>query len=411
MSDRTKAILDLHARVLNPGWADILTAVGLPVDGFRAQGSWLRRADGAGLLDMIAGFGAAVLGHNPPRLIRALHDALELGTPMVAPLGVIPEAGELAARLIALAGGRLTKVQFGSTGAEAVDTALKLAAAHTGRRRFLRVHRGFHGLSVGATSLAGSDWWRSPFPDSWVRAGEIAAGDLDGLEAELRNREIAALVLEVVPGSDAGNGWSRDALEHGSELCRHYGTLLVVDEVQTGLGRTGGWFAFQAGGTGFQPDVVLVSKALTGGIVPLSAILMSEEVFASTYGQPSHAKIHGSTFAGNRLAMACGLAVLDIIEEDALVERAHRTGERIIRGLSQAAAASFVPVHGRGCLLAIEVGPDPQVANARCVELIRSGILVTGVPHAPRFIRATPPLNLSDEDADLFVESVAAVLT
>jgi ornithine--oxo-acid transaminase len=405
--DRSAAV-GRYRHTVNPAWADLVEAIGLPVENLRGEGSWLFTTDGAGLLDMVAGFGTAVLGHNPPELIAALKTALDVDAPMTAPLGIVPEAGLLAARLLALAGHGLSKVQFGSTGAEAVDTALKLAASKTGRRRFLSVRGGFHGLSMGATSLAGSNWWREPFPDLWLPVDQCDANDVDRLDRVLAKRDIAAVVLEVVPGSDAMDGWSATAMRNCAELCRTYGALLVIDEVQTALGRTSGWFAFHEAGAGFEPDMVIVSKALTGGIVPLSGVLMTDAVYEATYAAPGRAKIHGSTLSGNRLAMSCGLAVLDIIERDNLAGRAARLGSYIRDTLARS-DASPPAVYGRGCLLAIELGADAQEANERCIGLLRSGILVTGVSHAPRFIRITPALTMSDDDAEVFVEAVTTI--
>lgn len=405
MTEDASRIIEIHRRYLNPGWADLVEAIGIPVGAYQAQGSWLVAKDGSGLLDMLAGFGATVLGHNHPRLISALHHALDRGTPMTAPMGLIPQAGRLAERLVELAGPALGKVHFGSSGAEAIDTALKLAAGRTGRKRFVRVAGGFHGLSVGATALAGANWWRMPFPDIWLEAAEIVPGDLKALEEALSRRDVAALVLEIVPGSDAGDGWPNQALLQAQALCRQAGALLVIDEVQTAFGRTGSWFAFQQA-EGLQPDMVIVSKALTGGIVPLSAVLMTDDIFHATFGPPGQARIHGSTFAGNRLAMECGLAVLALIEEENLVRHAQTLGQSIRERL----ASAGVRLAGRGLLLAAEIGRDAAEANGRCLDIVRSGVLVSTVPHAPTFIRITPALNLTEEEAELFIQAVARTM-
>ena len=407
MSEETNDVLSDHRHYVNPGWADIVDALGLPISGLRGEGSWIVTEDGAGMLDMIACFGAAVLGHNPPVLLAAIHRALDRHSPMTAPLGVIPEAGQLASTLLSLAGHGLTKVHFASSGAEAVDTALKSAAAITGRNRFIAIKGGFHGLSIGATSLAGGGGWRAPFPDLWLPCLHVECGDLSDLEHQLARGDVAAVFLEPVPGSDAGDGWLPEDLSNVGALCRHYGAMLIVDEVQTGLGRTGAWFAFHGAGADFHPDVVLVSKALTGGMLPVSAVLMTEAVFAAVFGSPGCAKIHGSTLAGNRLAMECGLAVLRALDDGRLIARAEAAGQRLRMGLEEKSGSGGEGrVLGRGLLLSFQCGKTVEEANTNWLQMVRHGLLVSRVPHAPTFARLTPAFTISDDDIDLFLDGV-----
>lgn len=406
-----QAIERYHAWV-NPEWIETLDALGILREFVWAGGSRLRDSDGNEFLDMVAGFGSAVLGHNNPDLLERLYRALERQAPGIVPWGFAPETGMLAERLCRLAERDLTKVHFATSGAEAVDSALKFAAAATGRREFLSSRGGFHGTTVGATGLAGGGPWKDPFPHIWPSTRQIAPNDLAELERALRDSAVAALIIEVIQATGGGATWSGDSLTAAGEICRRHGTLVVVDEVLTGLGRTGAWFAFHDAGAAFCPDMVLTAKALSGGILPISAVLMTDSVYSATFAG-GRAKIHGSTFSGSRLGVTCGLAVLELLERDRILERVKTSSAALIGGLKGLAAEGLVgEIRGRGLAVGVEIcGDDGRVAAAECLlSLMERGILTNVAAHAPSYLKLTPPLTFSEQDCEMFVDTLRDVL-
>jgi acetylornithine/succinyldiaminopimelate/putrescine aminotransferase len=406
-----------YAATVNPHWLDAVSAMGTDITFTSARGCYLIDDTGREFLDFVGGFGAAAVGHNHPHVTDALECALRDGVPELLPLGVVREAGDLGARLVQLteSNGRLSKVYFANTGSEAVDAALKFATARTGRTQFVSFAGDFHGLSIGATPLAGGGEWHVPFPACGPTVHHVEVGNLAAVERVLARGAIAAVVLEVVQGSAGAQAWDPGGLSELAALCDRYGTLVVADEVLTGLGRTGRWFAFQHA-PGFLPDLVLVSKALTGGRFPVSAVLMGDATFEAAFGRAGHARVHSATFSEHRLAMICGLAALEVIEAEGLVERADRVGERLLRTLTGMREAGLIAdVRGLGLLAAFRVGERPGLdapsAMALCWQgLLERGVLTLPAAHQPDFIKLTPPLTVSDDDVDDFIAALSAAL-
>jgi acetylornithine/succinyldiaminopimelate/putrescine aminotransferase len=400
-----------YRRSVNPHRVEQFDALEWNEDFVRAQGCELIDAEGRVFLDMMAGFGAAAVGHHHPAVDRALGDVLAASLPHTLPAGVPRGVGALAEALCERAGGALRKVYFGNSGAEGIEAALKFAMAHTGRGQFLCFEGGYHGLTLGALSVMGGGAWRVPFPYLPVRAHVVGFEDLDAVERTLAGGEVAAVVLEVVQGLNGARTWSPERLRRLDELCHQAGALLIVDEVLTGIGRTGRWFAFQAAGEAVRPDLVVVSKGLTGGAVPVCAVLMTEDVFRGVFSVPGRGSIHGSTFSGNLLAMAAGLSVLRIIEEEGLLDRATRMGERLTRGLEQLQRDGIAvrEVRGQGLLVGVRIvgvhSPDDSVGAFACCQGLRDlGVITTLAGHAPAFLKLTPPLTITEAQIDFFLE-------
>ncbi|QMU71460.1 aspartate aminotransferase family protein [Streptacidiphilus sp. P02-A3a] len=403
-----------YRQAVNPFRADVIEARNWPTLFADARGEFVTDAEGRRYLDMIAENGAATLGHRHPRVVQALCRTIESGSPFIVPLGLSSAAGPLAVRLCDLAGPGLERVYFCTAGSEAVENAMKFAVAATGRTGFAAFGQGFHGFTPGPLPLAGHDYWRLPLAGTgWDPQGyhRVPFQDLAALEAVLATGEIAALLVESVQGLGGARPWDPEALRAAAELCRAHGTLLIADEILTGIGRTGQWFAFQH--AGIQPDLVTVSKGLSGGIVPVAAVLMSEAVHRSVYSSPGRAYIHNSTFEGHLLGMVAGLTVLDVIQDEDVLARVQRTGE-LLRGRIEELVDEGIgirAVRGRGLLLAVDIEglSEPQAADGAnaCVDLLQQqGVLLETAAHAQTWLRLSPPLTLSEESVGVFTKAL-----
>ena len=354
----------LYSRYVNPQWVRLLDALQMNASYTRCRGAELHTADGRVIIDFNSGYCVHNIGHNHPRAIAALKDELDREGPAMLQSHVPILAGQLAARLCALAGGRLAKVFFGSSGSEGVEAAIKFARAHTGRSGILGASGGFHGLTCGALSLMTNDFWRKGFGLLLPDTEFIPYGNTHDLELKLATRAFAAFILEPIQSEAGVILPSRDYLAKAQELCRKYKTLLVVDEVQTGFYRTGSFLA--AHQFGVEPDMVVLAKAISGGLVPCGAVLMSDEVCKSVYSSIQRSLVHTSTFSENSLAMRAGLATLDILEDEQLGRRATVAGEGLRRAIAERLAKyeMFGEVRGLGLLNAVEFRP-PKTLKLR----------------------------------------------
>jgi ornithine--oxo-acid transaminase len=413
--------LDLWARTINPQFARVLRTIGFDRTWARAEGAYLYDSQGARYLDLLGGFGMYGVGRNNPQVRAALVEALELETPGMLAMGTTLLPGLLAEQLIGLAGGRIERCLFTSSGTESVEAAIKLGRAATGRERVLSAEHGFHGLTLGSLSANGNDEFTARFQPLLPGFAQVPFGDLEALEEQLRREDVALFLVEPVQGK--GIHLPPDGyLEGAQALCRRYGTLFCVDEVMTGFGRTGRMFAFQH--WGLEPDLVTVAKTLSGGYVPVGALLMARSVHEAVFDSMSHAMSHGSTFAPNELAMAAGLATLHELR-GGLVEQSARLGERLleltrplldefevvrdVRGLGLAWAIEFAEPQGGGRMTyrMIERAQRGLFAQLVVVPLFTKHRILTQVAgHDMAVIRILPPLVLTDADVDEFVDAL-----
>jgi ornithine--oxo-acid transaminase len=418
--------LDLWARTINPQFVRVLRTIGFDRTWARAEGAYLYDDAGNRYLDMLGGFGMYGVGRNNPRIRAALVEALDLETPGMLAMGTTLLPGLLAEELIALAGGRIGRCLFTSSGTGAVEAALKLGRAATKRSRVLSADHGFHGLTLGSLSANGNPEFTARFQPLLPAFDRVPFGDLDALEQQLRGEDVALFIVEPVQGK--GIHLPPDGyLEGAQELCRRYGTLFCLDEVLTGFGRTGRMFAHQHWGV--EPDMVTVAKSLSGGYVPVGALLMSQQVHEAVFDSMPHALSHGSTFAPNELAMAAGLATLHELREQGLVERSAELGRRLLE-LTQPLVEEFEvvrEVRGIGLAWAVEFG-EPKGGGRityRLIERAQRGLFaqLVVVPlftehrilsqvagHDMAVVRVLPPLMLSDEDVDEFADSLRVTI-
>src|SRR4051794_12201092 len=323
---------------------------------------------------MLGGFGMFNVGRNNPRIRAALIEALELDLPGSVQLGASPLPPLLAEELIRRTPARLGRVLFTSTGTEAVEAALKLGRAATRRPRVVSAAHGFHGLTLGSLSANGNAEFSERFGPLLPGFDKVPFGDLGALEDELRREDVALFLVEPVQGKGVHLP-PAGYLEGAQALCRRYGTLFCVDEVQTGFGRTGKLFAFEH--WGLEPDLVPVSKSLSGGYVPVGALLMSKWVHERVFDSMEHSVSHGSTFAPNELGMAAGLATLHELDEQDLVTRSARLGARLLELTTPLVERYDVvrDVRGLGLLWAIEFAePDVGRRSYRLLDRMQPGV-------------------------------------
>jgi ornithine--oxo-acid transaminase len=285
---------DLYQAHVNPQWAKLLDVLDMNVQYDRCEGAELHVADGRTILDFLSGYGVHNAGHNHPRIIAALREELERRGPAMLQSHVPDTAGELAARLSKLAGGDLKKVFFCSSGSEGVEAAIKFSRARTGRTGLLSARGAFHGLTCGALSLMSDPFWSKGFGPMLAGAEQVPFGDIASLEAALATKKFAAFIVEPVQGEAGVILPPAGYLEAAQALCQRYGSLLVADEVQTGMFRSGRFLASHH--FGITPDIVVIAKALSGGLVPVGAVLMTDSVYDAVYGSLKRSIVHTSAW-------------------------------------------------------------------------------------------------------------------
>jgi ornithine--oxo-acid transaminase len=413
--------LDRWAHTINPQFVRVLRTIDFDRTWERAEGAYLFDADGNRYLDMLGGFGMVNVGRNNPRVRDALVQALELDLPGAVQLGATALPGLLAEALLARTPPRLERVQFTSSGTEAIEAALKLGRAATKRSRVISADHGFHGLTLGSLSANGNAEFTDRFGPLLPGFDKVPFNDLEAMEAELRREDVALVLLEPLQGKGIvlpEPGY----LEGVQELCRRYGTLFCVDEVLTGFGRTGKMFASDH--FGLEPDLMTVAKSLSGGYVPTGACLISQSIFDRVFDSMEHAVVHGSTFAPNDLAIVAGLATLHELEAQDLVARAARTGQLLLERTRPLVESQSVvrEVRGLGLAWAIEFHePEQSRLSWRMLERLQQGLFsqLVAVPlfsdhrvliqvsgHRQNVLRALPPLTLSEEDVEQFADAL-----
>jgi acetylornithine/LysW-gamma-L-lysine aminotransferase len=359
----------------------------------RGEGAYLWDADGNRYIDCVGGQGAANLGHAHPAVVAALQrqSAELISCPEIFHN---PVRAQYQAALCAAAD--MPRVYLCNSGAEAIEAAIKFAVLATGRTRVISTMRAFHGRTLGALSATWERAYREPFAPLLMNTGHVPYNNVERL-AEVLDDTVAAVIVEPVQGEGGVHPAAEGYLQAVQALCRERGALLIVDEVQTGFGRTGSLFAHTQ--DGIQPDLLCLSKSIAGGL-PMGAVLIGERVGALPPAT------HGTTFGGNPLACAAGLAVLDVLATTDLIEQARVRGEAVRARLAASLPASVArEVRGRGLMIGIElrnkVAPVLRALQARGVLALPAGATV---------LRLLPPLVISDDDLWTAVEVIEETL-
>ncbi len=419
--------LDLAARHLDRSLVEVLRILGFDTEYTSARGSYLYDAAGRAYLDFHTGEGFASLGHNHPGVSEVLRAALDADLVDGVQIHYSALAGMLAEAISDRLPSGLDAVFFASTGSEAVDSAIKFARAVTGRPRLISCDSSFHGITLGPLSLVGDEFFKQGFGPLLPGCERVPFGDLPQLEAQLRSEDVAAFIVEPVQGRTVAlppSGY----LQAAQALCRRHGTLFVLDEVQTGLGRTGQWFALEH--WGLEPDFVLIGKALSGGYMPVAAMVTRREIYEKAVGKLERCYLQQSTFGRNRLSMAAGLATMRIIERDRLVERAAVMSQSLLGGLAelQDRHEMIKEVRGSGLLIGVELCAPPSLLarlNWRLIHIASEGLfpqlvviplhrdhgVITMAAGKNDVIKLLPPLTLSESEAQGFLAALDAVLT
>ena len=424
---RAGEALSLAAKHIDQSFVDVLRILGFDKSYERAQGSYVYDHDGRAYLDMHTGEGFASLGHSHPDVKATLHATLDAELIDGVQIHYSALAGMLAEALAAHLPSGLDAIFFTSAGAEAVDSAMKFARAATGRARFVSCDSSFHGVSLGPLSLVGDDFFKEGFGPLLPGCARVPFGDLDRLEQELRAKDVAAFFVEPIQGREVTLP-PAGYLKQAQALCRRYGTLFVIDEIQTGLGRTGAWFALDH--DGLTPDFVLIGKALSGGYMPTAAMATTREIYQKAVGTLERSYLHQSTAGRNRLSMAAGLAVLRVIERDGLVEHSKRIGEFLADGIRELQSRHELigEVRSAGLMIGVELQAPRSRKGQLAVKLMRmasDGLypqllviplhrdhsVITMAAGKNDVIKLLPPITLSEGEAQSFLDSLDAVLT
>lgn len=427
LKQNREQVVENHKTYLNAGLAMMMGLLNFDKQFVRAEGVYVWDSDGNRYLDFLGSYGALNLGHNHPRILAALDRVKELPNLLQASLGTLPAA--LAKNLAVITPGNLQRSFFCNSGAEAVEGAIKLARAATGRPEVVYCDGSFHGKTMGALSATGREKYQKPFRPLLPGFSPVPFGNLDALEAKLKEKTAAAFIVEPIQG-EGGIIIPPDGYLAGvRQLCSRYGTLLIVDEVQTGLGRTGRMFACQY--EEVTPDIMCLAKSLGGGIMPIGTYITTDETWKKAYGGMDRALLHTSTFGGNTWAAAAAIATLEVLYEENLPEKARENGEYLLSALLglKEKYPLIKDVRGRGLMAGIEFSQPGGLAAKASFGLVNKlseeylGSMVAGellnkhriitafTLNNPNIIRLEPPLNVTREQIDILLDALEDIFS
>jgi acetylornithine/succinyldiaminopimelate/putrescine aminotransferase len=427
VEDNTGRNNALYADHVNPRFAKVLKIIGFDRNYVRASGAYIWDSKDRKYLDMLAGYGAFNMGRNHPDIRQVLKDFMDADFCSLVQMETPILCGLVARELKQRCGYGLDKVYFCSTGAEGNETAIKFVRRATGRDKLVFASSAFHGLTSGALALNGGEVFREKFGEL-LGTDKVPFGDLDALEAVLAKGDVAAFFVEPIQGKGV-NIPPAGYLACAGRLCRKYGTLFVVDEVQTGIGRTGKFLAIQHE-DGIEPDLIILSKSLSGGYVPVCAVLMKDGVYNKVFSSLDRAVVHSSTFGKSNFAMAAALAAMNVLDEEDLCANATAMGNLLGERLS-----ALVPkyefmkeVRWRGLMLAVEFGKPKSLklrtawatvnglnedlfCQAVTIPLLEDHAILTQVAgNRMTTIKLIPPLTINEADVDWFVSGFDKVM-
>ena len=408
-----------HKSYGNPGQVAIMSSLNFNRHYVSARGATLVDDKGDEYLDFLGGYGSLNVGHNHPKVIEALRQVLD-DTPKIMQASLSPFAGALMAKLAALAPGDLAHTFLCNSGAEAIEGAVKMARLATGRTKIISTKLGFHGKTMGALSVSGKQAYKEPFAPMLPDCTLVAYDDVRELEEAIKTGDVAAFVVEPVQG-EAGvvvpdNGYMKQV----EEVCHRHGTLLVADEIQTGLGRTGAMFACEHSGA--RPDIMALAKSLSGGVVPIGAVMATPDVWSKAFGGMKKALLHSSTFGGNTLACVAAIAALEVILEEDLSANAANLGSSLLEGLNELKDRypAIKDVRGQGLLIGVEFEAlanksmklraeeySATLATLIAGDLLNNHRIITAFTlNNPNVIRLEPPLTIASGDVNRVLEAL-----
>lgn len=417
--------MELYREYLNPGFIKLLSMIGFDKVYRKAEGCVITDEQGNEYLDFLGGYGALNIGHNHPRIIEALSKIKNC--PNILQAGVNPYAAALAANLAVMTGGELTRSFFCNSGAEAVEGALKLAKTASGKSRVVYCKNSFHGKTYGALSVTGREKYRKPFEPLMPGCDEVEYGNVDELDRKFREGNIAAFIVEPIQGEGGIIVPPKGYLKEVRRLCDKYEVLLIIDEIQTGFGRTGRMFAYMH--EDITPDILCVAKSLGGGIMPIGAYIAGNEIYQRAYGSVDRCLLHTSTFGGNTYSCAAALAAIEVIYTENLDQRAYDKGIYLIAKLEwlKNRYGNIKEVRGKGLMVGLEFGnqyskvlnlltkgamenlSSEYYASLVAGKLLSSNIITAYTLNNPNVIRVEPPLTVSTEQIDKLIEALEGI--
>ncbi len=422
-SQHFESKFDLHEQYLNNQMVRVLRTIGYDKNYKKAVGQYLYDDAGNEYLDLLSGFGVFAIGRNHPTVVRALQETLSMDLPNLVQMDVSLLSGLLAKEILATTPPNLEKMFFCNSGTEAVEAAIKFARYTTKRARILYCEHGFHGLTMGALALNGEEIFREGFGPMLPDCQAVPFNDLPALEAALSRGDVAAFIVEPVQGKGV-NLPDDDYFPEVERLCKKYGALFVADEIQCGIGRTGKFWAIEHWGA--QPDMILMAKALSGGFVPVGGVAMTTKIMDSVFNRMDRAVVHGSTFSKNNLAMAAGLAALEVIRAENLVENSAKVGADIIASINASVPKyEFLKeARGKGLMIAVEFQAPRSLGLKAAWSMLEAAnkglfcqmitiplfkehrVLSQVAGHGMNVVKLLPPLNLTQKDRDWIVGSL-----
>ncbi len=420
---------DLHTDHINPTFVKMLKTIGFDRNYTRGEGCYLWDGAGTKYLDLLTGWGVFMLGRNHPKVRHVLKQILDANSPNLVRMDCSILSGLAAEALVRHTPAGLNRVFFCNSGTETVETAIKFSRCATGRQKVIYCEHAFHGLTTGSLAINGAEFFRERFGELLPHTEAVPFNDLVSLEKALSKHDAAAFILEPIQGKSCevvADGYLAEA----QRLCRKAGTLLVVDEVQSGMGRTGKWFCFQHW-PDVEPDIICVAKGLSGGFVPVGAVVTRPRIMDSVFNSMERCVVHSNTFGQNDLAMAAALASIQVIEEDKLVENADELGRYAMTRLAEIGkTCPFVTeVRGKGLMFGIDFARPENSLKLRLawdmlhklnfgvfgqmiiIPLLKKHHILTQVAgYHTEVIKFLPPLVATKQDMDWFLQAMQEVL-
>lgn len=419
--------IHLSKRHVHPRLLKMFEMGGMKAVFTRAEGQYMWDAEGNRYLDLLAGGGVYFMGRNQEKINAACRDVLDMDLPNMTVVNASALGGILAGKLLEIAGGEFGKVVFANSGSEATEVAIRFARKATGKRRFLYMDGAFHGRSFGAASMCGWESMREGMEPLMPTCTPLRPNDIRQLRRELKMGDVAGVIFEPVQGM-TGVVVDPAYMREAETLCEQYGALLIADEVQTGLGRTGDWFA--STGAGVRPHILTTSKALSGGQIPVAACLMRDDVYEAIYSKFGSGLVYFSTFAENNVAMAAAISTIELLEELDGPAEAERKGNILRERLLELKDKYDVidRIEGKGLMIVVyfKDSSNPALlaqmktmmaydggafAAAVNVQMFKKGRIITQLPGpGTSAIKILPPVVITDDDIEHFIDTLDEVL-
>ncbi len=398
-TDDLAGTVENYRNHLNPALVKLLKFSGYYAQECSGEGIHIFDEKGNRYIDCAGGYGVFVLGHRHPAVIAAVKDQLDR-MPLSSKIFFNPCQAALARTLANCCGGGLRYCFFCNSGAEAVEGAIKLARLSTGRQEIISTVNSFHGKTMGALSVSGRDIYKTPFEPLLPGVRFIPFNDIEAL-GNVLSEKTAALIIEPIQGEGGINVPSATYISDASRLCKNHGALLIADEIQTGMGRTGTFFAIEQ--WNIWPDIITLAKGLGGGVMPIGAIIGTQEVWKAFHANPL---IHTSTFGGNQLACRAAQAAIETIEKEGLLEKCRDMGAYFLSRLREVMDENtdiIANVRGRGLMIGVEL-KEERFGGSVIYEMAKGRVTGVYTLNNQKVIRFEPPLIIGREDIDEVVE-------